>query len=67
MNTEPRVLNALEQHFKVTGTDQRTVDRLLNLLQANGIISDNVLTVEEIALIDAMRALQWLQSNGYLK
>lgn len=60
-------MNALEQHFRVTGTDQRTVDRLVNLLQANGIISDNVMFVHEIALVDAMNALQWLQANGYLK
>lgn len=65
--TPARILNALEQHFCVTGTDKRTVDRLVNILQANGIISDNVLAIEDIALVDAMNALQWLQSNGYLK
>lgn len=64
---DPRTLNALEQHFRVTGADKRTVDRLINLLQANGIISDNVLAIEDIALIDAMNALRWLQANGYLK
>lgn len=66
--TPARILNALEQHFQVTGEDKRTAyPAVLNLLQANGIISDNVLAIEDIALVDAMNALQWLQANGYLK
>lgn len=61
-------MNALEQHFQVTGEDKRTAyPAVLNILQANGIISDNVMFVHEIALVDAMNALQWLQANGYLK
>ena len=62
-----RTLNALEQHFRITGTDERTVSRLMNILQANGIISDNCLAIEDIELFDAMRALQWLQANWYLR
>lgn len=58
-------MNALEQHFHVTRADEHTVTRVLNILQANGIISDNVVTVADIANVDAINALHWLQANGY--
>jgi hypothetical protein len=32
----------------------------MDLLQANGIISDNAMSPEDVALVDHKRAIQWL-------
>lgn len=65
MNSAETHSNALSQHFRVTRADASTIIRILNTLQDNGVISDNVVSVDDIAHVDALRALQWLQSNGY--
>ena len=40
-----------------------TEDECMDLLQENGLVSDNCVKMGEVADCDAMRALEWMEKN----
>jgi hypothetical protein len=36
----------------------------VNWLQANGVVSDNVVHIDDVALADQWRAIEWLRKQG---
>ena len=40
-----------------------TEDECMDLLQQNGLVSDNCVHLGEVADVDAARALPWLEKN----
>jgi hypothetical protein len=36
----------------------------VNWLQANGVVSDNVVHMDDVALADQWRAIEWLSKQG---